>query len=140
MNEEGKTWVLNLVKELMEADFKKWEQFSPKHVEKARKCLKHFKCIACLDTSRVLAVRDGYMFGIYYYEYTCAVCNNGATSYIDKHNNYQDAKGYKGRQIPCNDPDKRNEYSHTGNLSTIYDLEFEALDKEIEKREKDAKK
>lgn len=135
--DEMKKQVTDLMITIMEEDFKKYEHMAPDAAKKARLCMKHFKCLACLDTTRILYTTDGYFVGIYYDEYTCSSCNNGRRDYIRRHNNLNDAIGYKNRQIPCNDFDRRSTYSHMGNLSKIYQIEFEAADKA--KEEADAK-
>jgi len=117
-----------MMKSIMEEDIKKWDAVSPEVAKKARACMKHFKCLGCLDTNRVLHTTDGYWYGIYYDEYTCGACTSGH-DYIKRHSELKDAVGTNKRQIPCNDSNPKSIYSHTGNLASIYAIEFEALDK-----------
>jgi hypothetical protein len=126
--EAQKKMAQDFIKELMEIDFKKYESFAPDAVIKARKCMKYFNCLGCLDTKRLLHTTDGYWHGIYYDEYTCTLCT-GSRDFKTRHNTLTDAISYNRRQIPCNDTDKRSTYSHTANLSRIYELEYEAKDK-----------
>ena len=134
--DEVKKQIKEFMLQLMENDFKKYESFAPDAVRKARACMKHIKCLGCLDTNSVLHTTNGYIHGIYYDEYTCNGCTNGGHNYLRRHNYLTDAVGYKNRQIPCNDLDKRNTYSHTGNLAKIYQIEFEAVDKAKEAADK----
>jgi len=135
--DEYKKQAMELVTAIMNEDFKKHSHF-PDYVEKAKKCMKHVKCLGCLDTSRVLMTTDGYFHGVYYDEYTCGVCN-GKLSYIQRHNRLEDAI-LGGRQIPCNCMDKRSSYSHTFNLASIYVRDFEQKDKADERVEEEKKK
>lgn len=136
--EEYKKQAMELVTAIMNEDFKKYSQF-PDVVEKAKKCMKHIKCLGCLDTTRILHTRDGYFHGIYYDEYTCGVCNNGQNSYIRRHDRLTDAIS-GSRQIPCNDLDKRSSYSHTFNLAGIYERDYEQKDKADERVEEQKRK
>ncbi len=120
---------LEMANKAIEDDIKKMEQYFPDAAIKARACLKHFKCIGCLDTGKIIYVRDG-IFTTCYDEYTCSLCSvNNELVYVKYHNKFTDAIGYNNRQIPSFDSHKYLSYSHCKNLVTIYDIEFAALDK-----------
>lgn len=118
----------NTYLKIIEADIAKYEKNFPDDARKARACIPHVKCITCLDTSRVVIVVNGYLYGVYYDEYTCPICNGGKKDFIKRHYNLTDAIGYNHRQIPSFSPTSESGYSHTMNLSKIYSIEFANAD------------
>lgn len=139
--DELKKFVFGMVMENIQKDAEQFKTFGDV-VEKAQKCIRHIKCLCCFDTSRVVMISDGYLYGAYYDEYTCAVCNNGKTDYIRRHNNLNDAVDkMTGRQIPCHERKaKYNSFSPILNLAKIYVDKYEAVDdamKEARKKERE---
>jgi hypothetical protein len=125
-------------------ELKNWG-FNIDTIDKAKKCLKHIKCIGCADTSRFVRITDGFLFGVYYDEFTCGLCNNGRNDFIRRHNNLNDAvDNITGRQIPCHEDNKSlkkyNTYSHVLSLAKIYVDKYELADKalvEVERKERE---
>lgn len=139
MNEREKNEEINNVKILIEADFKKYEKYKD-DVENAKKCLKHIKCIVCLDTNRYLLIRDGNWSGIWYVEFNCAICCNGDRRENTRHEYWYKAKGLNNRQIPCPTIDSRNGYTYTFQLAEIYLKDYEKIDKLNEIKDAEFKK
>jgi hypothetical protein len=118
---------------LIQAEISTFERNFPDTVRKARACIPHIDCIACLDTSRIVVVVNGYFYGLYYDEYTCPLCNGGKKDFIKRHYNLTDAIGFNHRQIPSFTRNSESGYSHTMNLANIYSIEFAAMDSAEEK-------
>lgn len=142
MNDEAKKFVLDLVTSLIKKDAERLKKFGfidEKTIEKAQKCMKYIKCLGCFDTSRFIRITDGFLYGVYYDEYTCSLCNNGKTDYIRRHNRLNDAVDKStGRQIPCYEQNSNNSFSPILCLVKIYENKYEAVDeamKEAERKE-----
>ncbi len=127
--QDVKNFAYEIASQTISDDIKKMEEYYPEASKKARACLKHFKCIGCLDTGKIILVRDG-IFTTCYDEYTCGLCSvNNQNVFIKYHNKFTDAIGHNLRQIPSFDSHKYLSYSHCLNLSKIYDIEFAQVDK-----------
>ena len=142
MNNDAKKFLIDLIIGIIEKDAQRLEKFGlyEKVIEKAQKCMKHIKCLVCFDTSRVILISDGFLYGVFYDEYTCSLCNNGKTDYIKRHHNLEDAVDkMTGRKIPCHEQNlKYNSFSHILTLSKIYEDKYEVVDnviKEVERKE-----
>lgn len=134
--DENKNFVIDCILNIMRKESEeimKWG-VDKDVINNAQKCMKHIKCLGCVDTSRVILISDGYLFGVYYDEYTCGICNNNRTDFIRRHNNLNDAiDKITGRQIPCHQPNnKYNTYSHVLSLAKIYVDKYELADKALE--------
>lgn len=133
MNQDDlKQFVYNHVMDMMKKDAELLERFGMSHtfVENAQKCLKYIKCLACNDTSRVVLISDGYLYGVYYDEYTCGLCNGGKTDFIRRHNRLSDAvdKTTK-RQIPCHEHNARyNTYRPVVEMAKLYEDKYKLAD------------
>lgn len=140
MNEDMKKFAMDIINKNIQKDAEQFKNGFEKVIEKAQKCMKYIKCLCCFDTSRVILISDGFLYGVYYDEYTCSLCNNGKTDYIRRHHNLKDAVDKKtGRQIPCHEQ-KNNSFSPILNLSKIYEDKYEAVDdamKEVERKERE---
>jgi hypothetical protein len=97
------------------------------------KCKKHIKCLACLDTQRILFTSEAYFFGGTYEEFTCPGCT-GTRTRLDSHHQLFHAQ-VKGRQVPYNGGDT-GIYSRISHMCDIYKKEYEKNDLIIEEKER----
>ena len=107
-------------------------------IESVKKCIKHIKCLACMDTGKILLESESY-FGGTYEEFTCPACSKSQTKIrLDSHHQIYHAV-VNGRQVPYNGGDKTVGYSRINELYTIYKKEYEKIDILEEEKEKHKK-
>ena len=104
-------------------------------IESVKKCMKHIKCLACMDTGKILLESESF-FGGTYEEFTCPACSKSQTKIrLDSHHQIYHAV-VNGRQVPYNGGDKTVGYSRINELYTIYKKEYEKIDILEEEKEK----
>jgi len=104
-------------------------------IEAVKKCIKHIKCLACMDTGKILLESESF-FGGTYEEFTCPACSKSQTKIrLDSHHQIYHAV-VNGRQVPYNGGDKTVGYSRINELYTIYKKEYEKIDILEEEKEK----
>jgi len=109
-------------------------------IESVKKCMKHIKCLGCMDTGNILLESESF-FGGTYEEFTCPACSKSHTkTRLDSHHQVYHAI-VNGRQVPYNGGDKTVGYSRIIELYNIYKKDYEKIDileQEKEKHKKEA--
>lgn len=100
------------------------------------KCKIHIKCLACLDTKRILFDSESW-FGGTYEEFSCPACTESRYR-KDSHHQIFHCK-VNGRQVPYNGGDGKVGYSRINQLYQIYKKDYEKNDLLLEEQERKIK-
>ena len=104
-------------------------------IEAVKKCMKHIKCLGCMDTGHILLESESF-FGGTYEEFTCPACSKSHTkTRLDSHHQIYHAV-VNGRQVPYNGGNNSAGYSRVIELYNIYKRDYEKIDILEEEKEK----
>jgi len=101
-------------------------------IDCVNKCKKHIKCLACLDTKRLLFDSESW-FGGTYEEFSCPGCSDKRERKDSHHQIYHCQ--VNGRQVPYNGGSKIG-YSRISEMVNIYKREYEEHDFLVEENER----